>query len=206
MARAGSLWLILVGAGALAAAQCPVNGIIASGGANFSQLTTLGPIGPQADGKSQPAPLTQITVIQPTAPMCPVRMNAQQSAGSTLLSVRGDQNPSAPAQHIHLVLSQDRTGQIASAKIRVRGLSGKNRLVQADCGQEVSYDRFQTLDVPFNEEKQSGFGADLVLPGFASVQSIEILSITYGDGSTWKLESHNACQVAPDPMMRIAGR
>jgi hypothetical protein len=36
------------------------------------------------------------------------------------------------------------------------------------------------------------------------VQTFELQSITYAGGTTWKLASGNACQIAPDPMMRIA--
>ena len=49
--------------------------------------------------------------------------------------------------------------------------------------------------------------ADLVLPGFSSVTFVQLKSITYKDGSSWKVDgqAEQACRVTPDPVMLIAG-
>lgn len=197
MTRTTCSVLFLLLAAVTMAAQCPspMQGGFANGQATIT-LETLSP------GKSS---RSQMIVVQPAAPVCPVQMHALQGSGSSLLAVRGNEaQVSGPTQRIHLVLSQGRAAEVAGAKIRVEGLSGRNHIAEAACGQGISPDRTQTLDVTFTEDRQAAYSTDLVLAGFTSVQSIEILSITYRDGSTWKLESHNACEVAPDPMMRVA--
>jgi hypothetical protein len=58
---------------------------------------------------------------------------------------------------------------------------------------------------PNSSSDQTEF-ADLVLPGFSSVQSITLNSLTYSDGSTWNSFKGNACRVAPDPFMLVSAR
>jgi hypothetical protein len=199
MIRATCCLLLPLLAAVTMAGQCPSP--IQGGFANGQATITLETLSPGKPSRSQ------TIVVHPTAPMCPVQMHALQGPGSSLLAVSGNEaQVSGPTQRIHLVLSQGRAAEVAGARIRIEGLSGKNHIAAAACGQEASPDRTQTLNVTFTEERQAESSTDLVLAGFTSVQSIEILSITYRDGSTWRLESHNACEVAPDPMMRVANR
>ena len=51
-----------------------------------------------------------------------------------------------------------------------------------------------------------GVTAQLTLPGFAGVSSIALDSVTYSDGSTWKMEAKSGCRVVPDPLLLVAGR
>jgi len=48
--------------------------------------------------------------------------------------------------------------------------------------------------------------ADLWLPGFTSVTSIELMEVTYADGSAWKISGSNVCRVQPNPLMLITER
>jgi hypothetical protein len=45
---------------------------------------------------------------------------------------------------------------------------------------------------------------DLSLSHFTAVTSIDLDSITYADGSTWRSASAGACSVVPDKRMLIA--
>lgn len=153
---------------------------------------------------------TTTSVQPPAPPMCPVAMQAKQGTGNGLIKVReGHSSPppsSGPSQRIHLVLMRGRAAQVIAAKVRVRGLSGKNRMQQTEGINGPSPDRTVTFNAKFAPESNTSVAADLVLAGFTSVETIDLLSITYNDGSTWKMASRNACRVTPDPMMLIAGR
>jgi len=153
---------------------------------------------------------TTIQAAPPDVPSCPVGMQARQGTGSGLIAVRdGHSSPpprSEPSQRIHLVLRYGRAAQVIGAMVRVRGLSGKNRMQRADGMNGPAPDRTVTLNAKFTPESNAEVAADLVLAGFTSVQTIDLLSISYKDGSTWKMESRNACRVAPDLMMLVAGR
>lgn len=146
------------------------------------------------------------TVVIRMQPSCPVGMQAKQGSGGGLVAVRNAHPSDGPSQQIHLVLARRHSQQIAGARVLVRGLSGKNRMERSIAIEDIVPDRSQMLDVRFTPDNAVEASADLVLPGFTSIQSVELQAITYADGSTWKMEKQNACTVAPDPMMLVAGR
>lgn len=47
--------------------------------------------------------------------------------------------------------------------------------------------------------------AEMMLTGFGILKSVELNSLTYADGTTWKLAKDSACSVEPDPLLLIAG-
>ena len=59
------------------------------------------------------------------------------------------------------------------------------------------------LTVSFSADDGSA-SADVHVPGFTSVSSVELQQVTYADGSTWKMSSSSFCRVAPDPLMLVA--
>jgi hypothetical protein len=148
-----------------------------------------------------------------TSSNCPVNMRALQGSGYGLVQVRNNQQPGPserppmnldqPAQRIHLILAIG-TSPAVSAKIEVRGLSPRSRAKNVSDATGAS-DLSKALDVEFAPEDSKSVAADLLLPGFTSVSSIEVVSVTYQDGSIWRVADHTACRVAPDPVMLVAG-
>jgi hypothetical protein len=155
-------------------------------------------------------------VVDLPASTCPVAMHASQSIGKNLLAVRGNQqHVDVMAQRIHLILSNFKSPNpkptIASAKVTVRGLSSKGRTIQTlsiqpGSTQPGTSDLTRALDVTFSPDTENSVSADLLLPGFTSVKSIELNTVTYADGSNWKVSAQAACRVAPDPVMLISNR
>ena len=146
-----------------------------------------------------------VLAIAPPGAGCPVSMHALQGSGSGLLRTRNQPPVNGFAQSIHLILGSWETGsrktaRVVSAKIVVQGYSGKARMEQASS--EQTGDRNRTIDVSFTPEGKD-VAADLLLPGFTAVSSIRLESITYSDGSTWKVGGEQACRVAPDPLMLV---
>lgn len=136
---------------------------------------------------------------------CPVTLHALQGTGGGLIAVHNAKPVAGPSQRIHLVLS-DTPARALSAKVIVRGLSGKNQVMRTLPNDSGKFDSTKTLDIRFFSEDDKSVAADLTLPGFTSVQSIELQSIRYEDGSTWTFAGREACHVAPDPFMLVAGR
>lgn len=149
---------------------------------------------------------TQNFVFVLPQPTCPVQMHALQGGSSGLTAVRDGQPSNVPGQRIHLVLSGGQARQTTAAHVTVRGLSGRNRTVQTPATSGVVPDRIRTLDAKFSPESATEVAADLVLPGFTAVLSIQLDSITYTDGSVWMVSGKRACRVAPDPLVLVSGR
>ncbi len=151
-------------------------------------------------------------VINLPASTCPVGMRASQGVSSHLLAVRGDQQRvDVVAQRIHLILINSRppsskSPRIATATVTVHGLSSKGRTIQTFSNQSSSSDLIRALDVSFSSDSENSVSTDLLLPSFTSVKSIELNTVTYADGTMWKVSAQGACRVAPDPIVLISNR
>ena len=148
-----------------------------------------------------------------TEGMCPVRMRALQGTGQGLLAVRDTPRVEGPSQTIHLILVNPQSKKYAGAKVAIRGLAPKGKIVNAAPGSTGPSSAgpaeiIKTLDVTFSPEDDKSVVADLVLPGFSAVTFVQLKSVTYQDGSSWKLDEQVAgmCRVAPDPLMLIANQ
>lgn len=59
------------------------------------------------------------------------------------------------------------------------------------------------LFITFKPEN-SEYAAQLRLPGFTAVTSIDVHSITYADGTTWSPDKKNSCSVKADPFLLVS--
>jgi hypothetical protein len=171
------------------------------------------PSGVVAPGPGAIQPANSVVMVVPISP-CPVSMQAKQRGTTQMVKTGRNDGPAQrdfmppPAQHIHLVLrgfAKDKP--VTAATVEARGRSGRGRIdnTRHAPGDEQS-DLRRTLDVGFTGNSDGSVSADLDLPAFTTVNAIQLQSITYSDGSTWKLDNRNVCTVAPDPLMLIAGR
>ncbi|HVB98562.1 MAG TPA: hypothetical protein VNJ12_04425 [Candidatus Dormibacteraeota bacterium] len=183
-------------ASAQAPVQSPQNGIPVT-------VTRIGP-----DGQRN----TTTVVIKPVD-ACPVSMQATQR-GLTQM-VRTKRTPSqdqpeampAPAQHLHLILKgSPKDKLVASATVTARGISARSHMQNLNLSGGGPSDIRRTLQVTFTPDQDGSVSADIDLPAFTAVNSLQLLSITYADGSSWTPEKSNACTVQPDALMLIAGR
>jgi len=181
---------------------------------SFSLLIGSASLGAQAvnqyhpqklDSQSQ-GKLTIHILHVPAPPSCPVLFSAKQGSGGVLVATRKPQ-PSEPeiSQNIFLSLSDTHNSAVTRAHVTVHGLTLKSRVVLVDSGADGPAQISRPLSVSFSRDATGVTGADLVLRGFSAVFSIDVDSITYADGSTWKTEE-GLCRVVPDPIMDIAAR
>ena len=135
-------------------------------------------------------------------------MHARQQSGLGVLTARDDRGESlrrsGVAQHIRLILGDAKNSEtIVSAKVTVRGTSPKGRMTPTVFNQDASPDARKTLVLTFKADGNEGVSANLVLPGFTSVTSISLDSLTYADGSIWKPSNGRGCRTAPDLLMLV---
>jgi len=151
------------------------------------------------------------TVYHPptlAAGTCPIVMGADQGVWNRTVRVReGNKDRIAPpfGQKISLTLKDSQTKRILTATVRVDGLTGKDQVLQTG-GKTLNADGTRKLTVKFVPQDDGAVSADLSLPGFTSVTSVELLEVSYADGSTWKVSASDLCRVQPNPMMLITER
>jgi len=60
--------------------------------------------------------------------------------------------------------------------------------------------------VKFPNQPGREAAADVTVPGLSGVTTIELNSVTYADGSTWKLAGGSVCRSPIDGFMLIGNR
>lgn len=151
-------------------------------------------------------------------PACPIDMHVRQGIGGGMIAV--DENGMKRrvfAPRLRLFLNDLRPGksdqQIISAKVTVHGSNGKARVHPVDAnadsdaggnGDLKSGVVQRTLNVDLGNWGEPGASGDFRLPGFISTSRVDLESVTYQDGSTWKLSGTETCHVAPDFLMLVS--
>jgi hypothetical protein len=139
------------------------------------------------------------------AESCPVSMHAGHLADGSLV-----RTTSAYPHGIGQWLSFSLTGidgkQIREAKIAVHGIRPNAHVTEALSTADSFGAAVQTLNVKFSSGPHQTALAKLWVPGMSAVERIDLLSMNYDDGSSWKLAEGASCHVTPDPLMLITRR
>ena len=135
---------------------------------------------------------------------CPVDMHASHLSDGNVIKTDAV-HPKGLGQRLRLTLTSPDSRSITSATVNVRGWTAKGRVEQADKSRDAALP-VKTLQVPFTAGANSTATADVWVQGFTAVSSVELLSVAYGDGTTWTPAQGKTCQVTPDPLMLISGR
>jgi hypothetical protein len=134
-------------------------------------------------------------------------MQARQGVWDHTIRVREGQQEKLVqpfGQRFLLTLRDSHSAHIISAALRVHGTTGKSRMVQtAGLSNTGAAEATKILTVPFTANDGAA-SADIYVPGFTSVSSVDLQQVTYADGSTWKMSASSFCRVAPDPLMLVA--
>jgi hypothetical protein len=136
-------------------------------------------------------------------------MHVHQGFGGGMLAVDKDGVKRLVfAQRLRLFLTElrpaDSDRRIVSARVTVQGSNGKARLQPLDRDSGVNSGNMErTFSVDLQDWGEPGVSGDIRLPGFTSASMVKLQSVTYDDGSTWKVSDPETCRVAPDPLMLI---
>jgi hypothetical protein len=183
-----------------------------TGATSFACFTDVAPLDHHKHKTAPPKTECKTTVV--LVPACPLNMHVRQGIGGGMIAVDDDgvkRKVFAPRLWLFLNdLSKDKPGQkIVSASVTVHGTSGKAHMQSLESHPPGyldlnSNDLARTLDVDLAEGGEPGVSGDFRLPGFTSATRIDLDSVTYDDGTTWKLTGTQTCRVAPDMLMRVS--
>ena len=139
-------------------------------------------------------------------PSCPISMRAQQRTSATGLMRAGDWKAAVPGQRIHLDVDRG-PNAVTAIQITVRGTTARPRVYTAQ-SQQVRSDAVKSFTLTADGASADGaaISSDLLLRGFTSVQSVNLDSVSYDDGSIWTPAGGKGCSVAPDPLMLVSSR
>ncbi len=196
-----AVFFLLSGTAAVAQYTPPRTTTLPDGFAVFC----TGPASP-VDGK-QSKGSTLNSCSTPVAPSCPVDMRVRQRRGGAAVAVDANGvKRNVFAQRLRLILNdlrRDNAGRKAvSATVTVHGTGGKARMQYLASG-TGNNSMAKTFNVDLAGADEPGVSGDFLLPGFTSASQVDLESVTYEDGSTWKLAKNESCRVAPDPLMLV---
>jgi hypothetical protein len=161
----------------------------------------------------QPAVQAQSLTLnyeQPQPNVCPVSLRAQHAAGGELLragaSTPRPSTPKGQGQGLHLTITSPDARQITRATVTVRSLTSNGSPTPALSKQDSAPPTSKTMEVRFTAGDKGTAFADIWVPGLTAVQAIDLKSVTYADGSTWKLTGSMTCRTVPDALMLVGNR
>jgi hypothetical protein len=133
---------------------------------------------------------------------CPVDLQVEHSGG--LFEYRnaktGDVVSPFSAQRFDFKMINFLPHEIVNAEITVHGFRGKGRFITLST---PTPDLAKTLAVALDVKGNSSASRELSFAGFSTIETIDVNSVTYADGSTWHASSPGACSVAPNLIWRI---
>jgi len=155
-----------------------------------------------ASQNQAPVQTTTLSVAPPPS-SCPVSLHARQTPGWDKMVVNGA-SPKSTSQMLHLTVAAPHPRSVVAANVTVRGFSNKARLLPTGLSNQDSSDAAKTLDVTFSAATGKEVSADISVPGLTAVSVIDLNSVTYSDGSTWKLAAGSSCRSWIDGFMLVS--
>jgi hypothetical protein len=138
---------------------------------------------------------------------CPVALQVQHGPSfqkrNTNYGPFASPTPTVQEQRIQLTMTNPTPKEIVSAQLTVHGFSDKWRAVPL-ASAKSDPDLTKTVKIVLDVKGNGHASSDLSLRRFASVAYVDLDSLTYADGATWKASSSGACSVSPDPLMLVS--
>jgi hypothetical protein len=135
---------------------------------------------------------------------CPVELRAQPG-GHGAVAYASDARK-GKYQQLHLTFANRKSKEIVAVSVTVRGLSPWARIVPADKGSQDSHTLAKTVDLKLNVATGKNAEEDVALQSFASITRVDLESVEYADGTSWKASATQSCHIVPDLFMLVSSR
>ena len=155
---------------------------------------------------ANPAPLS-FSFPRTLSADCPVGLKVNH--GRSFLKKDTNYGPFAPPtpavqeQRIQLIVTNPSPKEIVSAQVTVHGFSDKWRAIPLASAASTP-DLTKRINIVLNVKGNDHASSDLSLLRFTSVAYVDLDSLAYADGATWKASSPGACSVSPDLFMLVS--
>src|SRR4051812_4560983 len=129
-----------------------------------------------------PSESSKAQYVQPMNAACPIGMQASQSLWNHNIAVQKGLGNQKFGQRLSLALKDPRQARITGARVRVHGLTGKNRMLQTG-NRSDGAESATTVHLSFGPKNDNEVVGDLWIPGFTAVTTVELQEVSYSDGS-----------------------
>jgi hypothetical protein len=135
---------------------------------------------------------------------CPVELRARPGGGGAVAYASDARN--GKSQRLHLTFANGKSKEIVAVSVTVRGLSPWARIVPADRGSQDSHTFAKTVDLKLNVATGKNAEEDVALQSFASITRVDLESVEYADGTSWKASAMQSCHIVPDLFVLVGAR
>ena len=174
--------------------------------AKFSLAFALAGLAAVTSGSAQTGKTHVVVVSSPQNMTCPITMRAEYGMDGGLKAVKDGALHRGPGQQLQLTLDNSKLTAISAIRITVHGWSGTGRTLPAIKANSSYATASRTLDLALSIGANETADTDVWVSGLTAVDSIDLESVSYSDGSSWKSSDSQACRIMPDPMMLISSR
>jgi hypothetical protein len=134
---------------------------------------------------------------------CPVGFFASRQGTSQIMSA-SDAAEAGPAQGLHLMLNHLSAPAIQSVEVTVYGASPKNRLLPV--GSESTDNVSKTFELHRATGSDSLKEGDVWMHNVGSLSRVDLISVTYANGSTWHASEGFRCRAVPSNVVLVGRR
>jgi hypothetical protein len=110
----------------------------------------------------------------------------------------------SPEQWFDLRMTNFLPHEIVNAEITVHGFGHNGGIIGLLLTPPPNLAK--TMDVALEVKGNSSASRELSFAHFSAIQTIDVNSVTYADGSTWHASSPGACSVAPSLIMLVSAQ
>jgi hypothetical protein len=143
---------------------------------------------------------TTFTLQSPDTSGCPVGFSASRRAAGQIMSA-SDARQAGPGQGLHLTLQHTLPGPaIDSVEIIVYGVSSKARVLPAGPRPE---DISKTFELRRSADSSALTEADVWMHQVGSLTSVDLISVTYANGTTWHASANLKCRAIPSNYLLV---
>ena len=139
---------------------------------------------------------------------CPVGLRMDRSGGlfayKNAKAVPADDIAPGTEQWFDLRMTNFLPHEIVNAQITAHGFGHNGGIIGLLLTPTPNLAK--TMDVALDVKGNSSASRELSFAHFSAIQTIDVNSVTYADGSTWHASSAGACSVAPGLFMRISAQ
>lgn len=162
------------------------------------------PLAAQNGPQTQAAALAQAAVLAAVQSPCPITLRAEHLADGTMMEA-GQAHPPGIGQSLRLAFTSPDARQIVRAQITVHGLTEKPRGMPVLSDSRQPPDATRTLAVRLTAPGKAAT-AEIWVPDMTAVQAVDLDSVTFTNGLSWRPAPGQSCRVKPDPLMLIQNR
>jgi hypothetical protein len=148
-------------------------------------------------------PLDTIFQIPAASDGCPVGLSAERRSDTMMLRT-DDTRRGEPAHGLRITFNHRGGPQIESAEITVYGMTSKLRALPAatSSSDEIS----KTFQLQRTQGSEGLQEASIWMHKVGSLTRVELISITYADGTTWSESKSSQCRAVPSAVMLISSK